>query len=282
MSGKSIAVCEALAWRLATPLIVVRRQRGDRLARWQQRWRDNLVRYRDLECVKLILPWSTPGMRFCTSERKTSIICRELTRRFSPQPVINVVGIRRQESAYRALKPVAKPNPALGPKLNPGLDWNPIIDWQETDVWRAHREGHLPVHEAYRVYGSSRVSCVFGIMSSASDLLPASDCAASVPLYREMVSLEATSTFSFQADRWLADVRPDLLPDALKKGITQAKQIGRLRACLESNVMAHLLCEKGYPVQQPRPERRPAKNRSSLRPWLTPSGLPLTTPPNPP
>lgn len=59
--------CERLAAKLGWELLTVRRQAGDMLARWQKRWENNVERYRSLSCVKLILPWSTPSMRFCTS-----------------------------------------------------------------------------------------------------------------------------------------------------------------------------------------------------------------------
>ena len=45
------------------PTIVVRRAAGDMMDRWLKRWSNNLARYVNLNCVKLILPWSTPSMR---------------------------------------------------------------------------------------------------------------------------------------------------------------------------------------------------------------------------
>lgn len=63
----SIRVCEKLAAHLRYELIVVRRNAGDMLARWQGRCTATLTRYRDLNSVKLVLPWSTLAMRFCTS-----------------------------------------------------------------------------------------------------------------------------------------------------------------------------------------------------------------------
>ncbi len=47
---------------LGLELMVVRREAGDMMDRWLQRWRDNLARYATLRCVKVILPWSTPSM----------------------------------------------------------------------------------------------------------------------------------------------------------------------------------------------------------------------------
>ncbi|WP_232316584.1 hypothetical protein [Candidatus Burkholderia verschuerenii] len=59
--------CERLAEHLGWELLTVQRQAGDMLARWEKRWSNNVERYSDLSCVRLILPWSTPSLRFCTS-----------------------------------------------------------------------------------------------------------------------------------------------------------------------------------------------------------------------
>ena len=41
---------------------------------WLSRWAANVARYANLECVKLILPWSTAAQRFCTAELKSAVI----------------------------------------------------------------------------------------------------------------------------------------------------------------------------------------------------------------
>ncbi|HBO0180199.1 TPA: hypothetical protein L4A50_005601 [Pseudomonas aeruginosa] len=64
----SLAKCEEIARHLGYDLLVKKRQAGDLMDRWLVRWDRNVARYTDLSCVKLILPWSTPSMRFCTSE----------------------------------------------------------------------------------------------------------------------------------------------------------------------------------------------------------------------
>ena len=92
----SLPSCERLAKSIGWELMVVRRAAGDMLARWQVRWTNNVARYNDLKCVKLILPWSTPSMRFCTSELKVSVITSALKKRFPGQDILNVAGIRRQ------------------------------------------------------------------------------------------------------------------------------------------------------------------------------------------
>lgn len=64
--AESLPQCERLAAHLGWELLVVRRQAGDMMDRWQGRWQNNVARYIDLSCVKMILPWSTPSMRCCT------------------------------------------------------------------------------------------------------------------------------------------------------------------------------------------------------------------------
>lgn len=110
---QSMPACERLAARLRLALVVGHRQAGDLLDRWRVRWANNVRRYSELSCVKLILPWSTASMRFCTSEMKTATIAGDLVRRFPQQTILSVSGIRREESSGRAKAPVAKVQPRL-------------------------------------------------------------------------------------------------------------------------------------------------------------------------
>lgn len=223
---QSLPACERLAERLRLGLIVVRREAGDLLDRWRVRWANNVQRYADLRCVKLILPWSTAAsMRICTSEMKTAIIARDLVRRFSQQTILSVSGIRREESSGRAKAPVAKVQPKLfsASFRTSGLDWHPILEWTVSDVVDYLRVKNFPLHEAYSRYGSSRVSCAFCVLASRRDLAAAAHCPDNHELYRELVRLEAESTFSFQNSFWLADVAPDLLDEGLRKAVETAK-----------------------------------------------------------
>src|SRR6202034_3179816 len=102
-----------------------RRAAGDLLERWIQRWKNNVRRYAELECVKLILPWSTAEMRFCTSELKSTTICSELVKRFPGRTIISVIGIRPEESGRRAQRPIAAQQPKLVNRghRTTGMDW---------------------------------------------------------------------------------------------------------------------------------------------------------------
>lgn len=247
----SLPACERLADHLGLELMIVRRQAGDMLARWQGRWANNLARYSDLSCVKLILPWSTPSMRFCTSELKHQIICSALKKRFPGQDIINVTGVRREESPARMKMPVASKTEKLSSKANTGYTWNGIIDYKIGEVLASVERAGLDLHEAYTKYGTSRVSCVYCIMSSTADLLASSGCADNHEVLIQMVELEAASTFAFQGARWLADTAPNLLPGDLRDKIAYAKSAAIVRREAEARIPKHLLYTKGWPTCMP-------------------------------
>ncbi len=264
----SLASCQRLAAHLGWELIVVRRKAGDMIARWQQRWANNVARYANLECVKIIHPFSTPSLRFCTSEMKTQIIISELRKRFPymppdrPVPILNVTGIRWQESTARSRMPISalqerlgranRTYRGLGPRVvAPGYTWNAIIDWRIENVFDEIRSTGLVLHEAYRIYGSSRVSCSFCIMSSAADLLAAAGCEDNHEVYRLLVELEAESGFGFQGNRWLVDVAPQLLNEDLVERIARAKVVNAERNAIEDRIPDHLLYVKGWPTVVP-------------------------------
>jgi tRNA(Ile)-lysidine synthase TilS/MesJ len=58
----SLPVCRRLAEVLGVELLVVARRAGGLVTRWEKRWTDNVGRYAELRCVKLILPWSTASI----------------------------------------------------------------------------------------------------------------------------------------------------------------------------------------------------------------------------
>ncbi len=247
----SLPVCERLARRLGLDLIVVRRTAGDMMDRWDTRWKNNVARYANQECVKLILPWSTPGMRFCTSKLKTQIICAELTRRFPGQLILSVTGVRHDESSARARMAIASAQSKLSSRGCTGLNWNPIITWPTSDVFKYLDEQNEPLHEAYTVYNSTRVSCTYCIMGSIGDLNASASCEDNADIYREMVELEIRSTFAFQGARWLGDVAPHLLTQEQLDRLGKAKVAAAKRVEAESLIPPHLLYTKGRPTSVP-------------------------------
>ncbi|MDG1581067.1 phosphoadenosine phosphosulfate reductase family protein [Pseudomonas sp. GOM6] len=248
---ESLDGCRRLAAHLGWELLVVSRKAGGLMERWESRWESNVQRFEDLACVKLILPWSTPALRFCTSELKGDLISAELKKRFPGQAILNVTGVRRQESTARSKMAVSGPVKKLQRKNAAGVFWNAIIDWPVEDVVYAIVHAGLPLHEAYTRYGMSRVSCTFCIMSAIADLQNSTTCPDNQSIYIRMCRLELKSGFAFQGNRWLCDVAPHLLPDELRAQIPAAKAKAAKRVEIEATIPAHMLFSKGWPEAVP-------------------------------
>lgn len=245
----------AIAEYLGLPLIILRRKAGDMVARWEQRFHSGKLRYQALETYNLIGPWSSSSLRFCTSELKVQVIGPDLARRFRGETIVSVIGLRRDESTSRRDTPVSCLDHRFAKPGNPArtrmIRWHPGVDWTARDVFDAHAAYGLPLHEAYRVYGATRLSCRFCVLASLHDLT-ASTCAESNhDHYRQLVAMEVNSTFSFQPGRWLADVAPERLPVAMRTAIAAAKQDAALRRHLEAGMPAGLRFVKGWPPRLP-------------------------------
>jgi 3'-phosphoadenosine 5'-phosphosulfate sulfotransferase (PAPS reductase)/FAD synthetase len=252
----SLPVCERLAAVLGLELIVVRRSQGDMMDRWEQRWGDNLQRWLSLSCVKIILPWSTPSMRFCTSELKIDQITRDLCRRFPGQRIVNVTGIRAQESTERAKAALSSEQPKLASITHKttGVNWNAILHWSLADVWACLDANNFTRHEAYTKFGASRVSCVWCILATADDHHAGARDERNHELGRRMVNLELVSTFGFQGSRWLGDTLRDILTDEQRAAVPLAKERAALREQAEARIPKHLLYTKDWPTCVPTPD----------------------------
>jgi 3'-phosphoadenosine 5'-phosphosulfate sulfotransferase (PAPS reductase)/FAD synthetase len=252
--------CRQLAQHLALPLVIVpplqRSQeegaQGGLLEGFWLRWGRNLKRYSDLSCVKLIMPWSAPAMRFCTSDYKVTPICRTLVARYPGHTILSVTGVRASESSTREkMPPYAVQDKLCRVKAKTtGYSWRPLLRWREEDVWALLRTSSAPLHEAYTRYGSSRVSCSFCIMATPADLQRSAQCPDNAGIYRSLVELEAESAFSFQQDQWLGDIAPHLLTAQDREGLAEAKRRASKRAIAEARIPAALLYDKkGWPTR---------------------------------
>lgn len=244
--------CQELADLLGLELVVVERKAGGLMERWQRRWENNVQRYVDLECVKLILPWSTPKMRFCTSELKSAVIASYLKKRFKGQEIINVTGIRREESASRRRSTVSEVSTRLSQRKILGMDWRPALDFTKDEVLQLAAAYGIEQHFAYTQYNMSRLSCIYCVMSSEADLQAAASCPANQQIYRTMVGLEAASSFAFQGNRWLGDVAPHLLDETLTMALAKAKEAAQRRQIAEARIPKSLQFDgKGWPSRIP-------------------------------
>ncbi|HYH69408.1 MAG TPA: phosphoadenosine phosphosulfate reductase family protein [Urbifossiella sp.] len=249
----SLPACQRLADRLGLELLVVRRPQGDMMDRWEQRWRDNVARYVNLSCVKVILPWSTPAMRFCTAELKVDQITRALSRRYPGQAILNVTGIRREESTERKNAPTAKCEPKLDSKDRDttGVTWNAIAHWSLDDALGIAADRGFAQHEGYTRFGSRRISCVYCILATESDHRISAGDERNLAVGRRMTDLEIASTFGFQGNRWLGDTLTEHLSPEQRDGITLAKDRAARRVRADSKIPKHLLYVKGWPTCVP-------------------------------
>jgi 3'-phosphoadenosine 5'-phosphosulfate sulfotransferase (PAPS reductase)/FAD synthetase len=240
----SFPTCQRLSERFGAELVIVRRKQGGLMERWESRWRSNIARYENLSTVTLVPCWSTPAMRFCTSELKTSKIHAELKRRFSRLPIISVTGVRRGESPQRARAEIF--DHKSGERI---WTWRPILDWSEAEVFSSLDFWGIEPHPAYRRFGLTRVSCRFCIMSSLPDLVAAAAQPEAHDLYRQMVGLECRSTFAFQSSRWLGDIAPHLLQPNIRDLLAMAKEKASRRREVERRLTNPMLYVKGWPVR---------------------------------
>jgi 3'-phosphoadenosine 5'-phosphosulfate sulfotransferase (PAPS reductase)/FAD synthetase len=273
----SMPACQRIADRIGWELITARRAAGGMMERWESRWQSSIRRYLDLTTVALVLPWSTPSMRFCTSELKVDPITSAIKRRFGKQPVISITGVRAEESTARAKQPVTSP----AAKLPPGsLSWRPIHHFTLQQVWESIVASGVEAHEAYRIFKSSRVSCRFCILASADDLIASLSDPASHAIYQRMAELELTSAFSFQG-KWISRLAPHLIPDGSARLIA-AQSLAATRKKAEAWIPKHLAFTKGWPHCIPTPSECEslATMRSTIcslygwqSPYLTPSSI---------
>jgi hypothetical protein len=257
--------CRALAERLDCEFEIVARPAGGLMDRLRSRWRANLRRYIELECVELILPWATPAMRFCTSELKTAIIQRWVRKTFGNQAVICVLGIRRDESNSkkkgRGVAPIIKVYRRKGkkkPAMPEGsVDWNIIVE-VKTDYVLEWILAATDTPAAY-VFGAKRNSCAFCFFCTLEDLMAALRDPRNHPAYRAKCALEIASAFSYQGIRWLSDLAPELLTEAQRSALVRAKEIAVKRKELEAEIPRHLLFKNdgglhGWPQTMPTTE----------------------------
>src|SRR5690606_12512247 len=109
--------------------------------------------------------WPDAVNRYCTSEFKTGQVRRLFTQLAleldldGPARILNVLGLRADESPARARKAAFGPGPAASTKTTRHVDrWLPIHTWTEADVWRRIAETGTRHHPAYDA-GMPRLGC---------------------------------------------------------------------------------------------------------------------------
>ena len=167
---------QATCNQLNVELVIVRRQKGGMVDRWEER-RQTLMKQQDVDAIAPEFSselgiqkegdkpfWSSSAARYCTKELKTAEVDRYL-RRFAA--VVCAVGIRAEESSSRAKKPhyqVRNDITTVALKASRGLHakeheawaedaialwkerdckgrlaltWNAVFDWSIEQIWEA-------------------------------------------------------------------------------------------------------------------------------------------------
>ena len=198
-------------------LVIVRRVRGDLLARWQERMEKLAGTGKPF--------WSSSAARYCTSDMKRGPIDKHL-RQFSN--VVCAMGLRANESPARAKKAICGIRTQIDNSKRDAMDWNPIHQWTDADVWaeigtsledldRRRTLARLgleqlalagwPAHPAY-VYGNERLSCALCVLACRGDLV--NGARRHPALYQQLLGMEQESGFTFRTDLALADLLEDV------------------------------------------------------------------------
>jgi 3'-phosphoadenosine 5'-phosphosulfate sulfotransferase (PAPS reductase)/FAD synthetase len=113
--------------------------------------------------------WPDAMRRYCTSDLKRAPVYRLLTRLAAearaegcagPVPILNVMGLRAEESPRRALMaPFSRDERASNSRRHVD-EWLPVHSWTRRQVWQRIRETGARYHPVYHL-GMPRLSCRF-------------------------------------------------------------------------------------------------------------------------
>lgn len=253
---ESIDEVRRLANFVGWKLKIVRREKGGLLERYTQRWQDNCRRWANLECVNLISPWPQANSPFCRSETKVAPITQAAVKLFPKVLILNVIGLRAEESAKRAKNPISKPNDKLSRTDGThGRDWFPILHTTIETVWLTHHNANFPRHPQYD-RGNERISCAYCFLASKNDWEKGANVPTNHNSYCHIATLEILSTFSYRQHHWLADIQPQILSSELRAQIEPTKAKAATRKLIEARIPKHLLFSnhggrQGWPSFQP-------------------------------
>ena len=253
---ESIDEVRRLASFVGWNLKIVQREKGGLLERYTQRWQDNCRRWANLECVNLISPWPQASSPFCRSETKVAPITQAAARLFPKALILNVIGLRAEESAKRARNPVSKPNDKLSRADGThGRDWFPILHTTIETVWLTHHNANFPRHPQYD-RGNERISCAYCFLASRNDWEKGAAVPTNHKSYRHIAELEILSTFSYRQQDWLSDIQPQILSGDLQAQVQTSKDKAAKRKIIEARIPREMLFtnhggRRGWPSFQP-------------------------------
>lgn len=145
--------------------------------------------------------WPSSQQRYCTSEFKRAPIDRAITRLashpFRQLRVLNVLGIRRDESPARSRKAPFQRDARRTNGRRVVDQWFPVFELTATQVWEVIHRHNIPTHPAYAA-GMPRLSCRFCIFAPRPALIRAGQL--NPELLRQYAKVEDAIGHSFRTD----------------------------------------------------------------------------------
>jgi 3'-phosphoadenosine 5'-phosphosulfate sulfotransferase (PAPS reductase)/FAD synthetase len=161
-----------------------------------------------LDYVRRRRMWPSSQARYCTSDFKRAPIDKVITRRAPwledhPSRVLNVMGIRAQESPARAKRVAFERDERRTNGRRVVDNWYPIFDMKLDTVWEIIRKYGIPQHKVYEM-GIPRLACVFCIFSPKAALVLSGKH--NQELLRKYVAVEKEIGHDFREGFKIADV----------------------------------------------------------------------------
>jgi 3'-phosphoadenosine 5'-phosphosulfate sulfotransferase (PAPS reductase)/FAD synthetase len=157
--------------------------------------------------------WPDAARRYCTSDLKrapvyklmTSLAREQREQGVTGRPVriLNVLGLRAQESPRRALMAPFRRDERASNGVRAVDEWLPVHDWTTEQVWARIGEAGTRAHPVY-ARGMPRLSCRFCVLASRSALVLAAQLD---PVgARQRAELETEMGHQFRADLSMREI----------------------------------------------------------------------------
>lgn len=174
--------------------------------------------------------WPSNKQRWCTSDFKrapiqkvfTSLVCELHEGTFGylykarPVRILNCMGIRAQESSARAKKQAIKLNESASNGKREVIDYLPIHDWSESQVWDRIAQSGVEHHPAYDL-GMPRLSCVFCIFAPKAALKIAGQH--NMNLLDRYIAVEQQTGHTFRHEFSLSEVKAEIMAGDIPKSV---------------------------------------------------------------
>lgn len=162
-----------------------------------------------LDYVRRRRMWPSSAARYCTSDFKRAPIDKLITK-LAPGlerrlKVLNVMGLRAEESPARAKKVAFKVNERRTNGRRHVDDWLPILGLKIGEVWDTIKANAIPQHVAYSL-GMPRLSCRFCIFAPKAALVLAGKQEDNLEMLKEYVAVEKEIGHSFRENLKIAEV----------------------------------------------------------------------------